>query len=853
MLAPWQHPGALVINRAMRSTADAPAAQTPSGSRGVRLAWFRFGAYGPQRWSAYLYLVLLVGLVGGVALGSVAAARRTQSAFPAFLVSTNPSDLDIDNGTYNPKLLAKVRALPNVTSVQSYVSLNILPIKPDGSLDFANPFGNLEEAGTLSNLYIRQDKLTIVAGRMLDPHLRDQVVVSKFAADTFGLHVGQKELVGIFPNSDFNNEGLPNGRAPRRLTLTIVGIGVFNDEVVQDDVDRIPRVLLSPELARPLAICCGTYAWTGIQVRHGAAHVQAVLKEYLSHLPAGTLPYVHLTSVVEEQGEQAVRPLSLALGVFGVIAGLAALVIGSQSISRLVRRSSSDREVLRALGGGPADTTADGLLGILAAVALGALCACGVAIAMSPLAPLGPVRAVVPAPGVAFDWTVLGIGTGALFGVLAGVAVLSSWWDAPHRRSRRQPGAVRSSVLVEKAAATRLPTAVVTGIGFALEPGRGRTAVPVRSAIFGTVVAVVVLVSALTFGNSLDALVSHPSLYGWNWDYSLTANAGYGDIPLAAARAGFARDPSVSAWAGGYYSVLPVDGQEVPVLGWYPNAALGLSMLSGHGLQTSDQVVLGAETLHDLGKKLGDTVVVTSGSARRTLSIVGTATMPTVGVGHGLHLSMGTGAVLDYELIPALDRNIQQETAFSGPNVIFARFRPGARSAAALQALEKVVDGLNAATGGHGNVLLSGPEHPGQIVDYRAMGETPAFLAAGLGLGAVSALGLTLAASVRRRWRDLALLKALGFTRGQLATAVAWQASVSVVIGTAIGIPAGLLLGRWLWGVFADELYAVPRASVPAWSIVAVGVGALVMANVVALLPARRAARVPTALVLRSE
>ena len=569
-------------------------------------------------------------------------------------------------------------------------------------------------------------------------------------------------------------------------------------------------------------------------------------------MPAGSLPYVHLTSVIEEQGEQAVRPLSLALGVFGVIAGLAALVIGSQSITRLVRRSSSDREVLRALGGGPADTTADGLLGILAAVALGALGAAGVAIAISPLAPLGPVRAVLPAPGVAFDWTVLGAGTGALFAVLAGMAVLSSWWDAPHRRSRRNPGPVRSSVLAERAAATRLPTAAVTGIGFALEPGQGRTAVPVRSAIFGTIVALVVLVSALTFGNSLDALVSHPSLYGWNWDYSLTANVGYGDIPLAAARAGFARDPSVSAWAGGYYSVLPVDGHEVPVLGWNPNADLGLSMLSGHGLQSSDQVVLGTETLHDLGKKLGDTVVVTSGSTTRTLSIVGIATMPTVGVGHGLHLSMGTGAVLDYQLIPVANRNIQQR-ASSGPNVIFARFRPGARSGAALKALEKVLDDLNAGTGSNGNVVLSGAEHPGQIVDYRTMGETPAFLAAGLGLGAVSALGLTLAASVRRRWRDLALLKALGFTRGQLATAVAWQASVSVVIGTAIGIPAGLVLGRWLWDLFAAELYAVPRASVPTWSIVVVGLGALVLANAVALLPARRAARVPTAVVLRAE
>ena len=64
--------------------------------------------------------------------------------------------------------------------------------------------------------------------------------------------------------------------------------------------------------------------------------------------------------------------------------------------------------------------------------------------------------------------------------------------------------------------------------------------------------------------------------------------------------------------------------------------------------------------------------------------------------------------------------------------------------------------------------------------------------------------------------------------------------------------PIGLVLGRWLWTLFAEELYAVPLASVPT-SLVAVGVGALVVAYVVALLPARHVARFPTALVLGAE
>ena len=133
------------------------------------------------------------------------------------------------------------------------------------------------------------------------------------------------------------------------------------------------------------------------------------------------------------------------------------------------------------------------------------------------------------------------------------------------------------------------------------------------------------------------------------------------------------------------------------------------------------------------------------------------------------------------------------------------------------------------------------------------MGSTPALLAGALALGAVIALGLTLSASVHRRRRELALLKTLGFTRRQLATTVAWQASVSVGIGTLIGVPAGIALGRVLWVLFAQELYAVPQPTVSVlWTAVVV-VGAMALANLVAAIPGWRATRTPTALVLRAE
>src|ERR1019366_7108721 len=72
-----------------------------------------------------------------------------------------------------------------------------------------------------------------------------------------------------------------------------------------------------------------------------------------------------------------------------------------------------------------------------------------------------------------------------------------------------------------------------TGLNFALEPGRGRTAVPVRSALFATALAVVIAVATLTFGDGLSTLVSNPPLYGWNWSYAIQASGGYGDVPLS--------------------------------------------------------------------------------------------------------------------------------------------------------------------------------------------------------------------------------------------------------------------------------------------------------------------------------
>ena len=505
--------------------------------------------------------------------------------------------------------------------------------------------------------------------------------------------------------------------------------------------------------------------------------------------------------------------------------------------------------MLRALGADPKMTIGDGLIGTLGAVLAGTLLAGVVAVGLSPLGPLGPIGALAPF-ALRVDWAVVGLGMAILAVALGTLAVVVAFRAAPHRvvtRLERE----RASGVTRAVTAAGLPPAAVTGIRFALEPGVGRNAVPVRSAILGAVLAVMVVISTITFGSSMNTLVSHPALYGWNWSADIDGGGGLGDIPAQNVGRLLNADPLVKGWTGVYFSTLQIDGVNVPVMGGSPHASVGPPLLSGRPFDKVNQVVLGASTLAQLHKHLGDTVTVGApGTGLTTLRIVGTATMPSIGVTGSSHLEMGSGALLSYTLIPPKARNVF-DVQQPGPNAVLVRFKQGANPATATASLQAIVRKNPQIKGDGGSVL--GVERPAEILNYRTLGTTPTLLGVFLAAGAVIALGLTLVTSVRRRRTDLALLKSLGFTKRQLASAIAWQASVAVGIGCVIGIPLGIALGRFLWDLFVRQINAVPDPTIPATSIVLIGVGALILANLVAAVPGRIAARTPTAQLLRSE
>ena len=835
----------------------------------LQVAWYRFTATFGRRWGGYLSIVLLIGLTGGTAMGSIAAARRTQSSFATFLASTNPSDMNLANVSA-PVLTNDLERLPGVQQARSALYINAFPLARTGAAIIPPSYVDDEVTalGSLDGEYFDQDRVTVTRGRMAGLDAANEFVATTQAAQLLGWHVGQVVPVGFYTGAQTNEPGFGTTKMKPTLQLDmkLVGLVVFNNEVVLDEVDRYPAFLLfTPAVTRPLSagVQDATY---GLKLRDGAQGVPAVEREIIRALPKGTTYNFHVTSVVEGQVDRTVKPEAIALGAFGAIAMLAALLIAMQVIGRQLQAGSDDLEVLRALGASRTVVMADGLLGVLGSVLLGSLLAVGVAIGLSPLSPIGPVRPVDPSAGTAIDSSVLGFGLLVLIGAIGAGAAALAYRSSSRLRQQGTTRATLGSSFARLVASSGAAAPAVAGVRFAVEPGRGRTAVPVRSALFGTVLAMVIVVATLTFGSGLNTLVSPPALYGWNWNYALASSY----IVPPQARSLLADDRFVAAWSGVSFANAQIDGQIVPILLASPNAKVTPPVLSGHSLEANNQIVLGAATLAQLHKSVGDTVIASYGTPKDApvyvpptpLLIVGTATLPAIGATQTRHTSMGTGAIVSVDIEPPAFKEFihSPDPTLNGPNMIFVRLRAGAPPAEALATLHRIADVANKAFAAVPNSAAAGAsvevlpvQYPAEIENYRTIGSTPVLLASGLAIGAVVARGLTLAASVRRRRRDLALLKALGFSERQLAACVAWQSTVAVAVGVIVGTPLGIALGRWLWALFAHEIFAVPSATVPTLALVYVGLGALVLANVVAALPGRYAARTPTALVLRAE
>jgi hypothetical protein len=801
------------------------------------------------RWQAWAVLVLLVAVAGGAVLAAAAGARRTSSAYPRYLRASHASDLLVSvAGTGLPGYYSALARQPGIALVAPAVGLNVQPVTHAGRLDLATATA----APADGRLGRTLDVPKVLAGRLPGPGRPGEIAVDQIAAARLHLHVGSTLPMMALPNGGLPGSGDSGGKpaALRKLTERVVGIVITRASVDPvTDTDKVPFILASAALWHRIGP--GYLAFDGayVKLRPGATaggvtrEAQALVRRFPK---TGGQAYVADESTQVAAIEQSIRPEAVALAIFAVVLACTALLIVGQAATRLLLQAGSDNPVLAALGMTRRQLTVAGLIEVAVAGAAGAILAAGAAIAASPLMPIGAARLAEPAPGISTDWLVLPIGATAIVVLLLARAAWPAWrlGSSPGIREPAAAATGRRAWL----AGLGLPVTVTAGVRLALEPGQGRTAVPVRSALVGTTLSVLAVTAAFTFGASLLNLVHTPRLYGQAWDAAIDLQ--FQVISPAQAQQRFGTNPGVTGWTYGDHGIIGVNGQLVPAIGLAPGRGplISPTLLAGRAPRTSHEIVLGTSTLRRLGLQVGQQVTVTVSGQRMPDRIVGSAVFPNFGQGSFTPTDLGEGA----ETTAAVLRPQAVPTGgLAGYEFVLLRFTQGPGRAAAVTRFRRSMTHFCSEIQQSTCVELS--QRPNGVTNYARIDGTPEVLAVLLAALGVAVLGQLVVVSSRRRRHDFAILKALGLLRRQVSEVTAWQVSTLAALALLIGLPLGVAVGRWSWQLFGKGLGIPADAIVPVPLVLLMVPAVILIANAVALWPGRSAARVSPAQVLRVE
>ena len=850
------------------------------------VVWYRLRADARVRWRTLALIAVLVGIGGGVALTAFAGARRTSSAVPQMLAYSRPDDGEVSFGGFCPpprvtgpaaRSLAPLPGTARVLRLPQVAAYSRMPylffsVSPSGAgLGSVNVTASADVQG-----FRTIDRPLMVAGRFPSPRRPLDAAVNELAAQRLHLRVGSRLTLYAYSEKQVLACGLagagarPPAPSGPRFTVRVAGIARTPIDVnaivplaAAQGVDYEGQVnlFLTPAFLLHYAAALGVPVqdvggMNGYWVRlHGglaewnafAAGVSRL--DHSTFLQAGGLggggAGLQFAAASAERGTHLE---AVALLLFGALAALVTLLLAGQALARQVLLEEADLTVLAGLGMSRAQIVAMVVLRAVLTGVAGGVLAIAVATAASPLMPVGLARQAEISPGISADAVVFTAGLLAIVVLMAALAALPAWRVSSHGPGRRSGGTRRPGTpqLAGALARSSLPLTTVLGVRFGLERGHGRSTVPVGTALAGAAVALMAVAAALTFGASLDQLVTSPWQQGWNWDV-LVGNPNTVTDPTGHIVPRLAADPLVGSYSaltnlnGGF----TVDGAAVGnVLVFDPlKGAVFPPLLQGRPPRAPGEIVLGSSTLRQIGRHIGQTVKLRTPVGTTTaMKVVGRMIVPSVA--DLLTNGLGQGA-----WVPAsYFRRFKAELA-GRPNVpplfydLFAvRYAPGVPPAQAYARLRH----------DFGPTVLR--QLPGlNIVNLQSVNGLPLVLAGLAACLGAAALGNTLTIFVRRRRRDLAILKTLGFRRRQVAATVAWQSTTFILAALALGLPLGVAAGRWAWDLAAAQLQSAAPPAVPALAIALIVPAALLAGNVLAALPARTAARTPPAIALRQE
>ena len=796
-----------------------------------------------RRWRSWLAIAILISLVGGLVLAAAAAGRRTESAFPRFVAAHG-----FDAFVYADQPEPKVASLPGVSSATKIV----IPDIGNASCQCTHPISQSGFSVVFASKGIAPYRL--LSGRLPDPASTNQVLASFTLQQDYGVRVGTVIHVPFEAPSEAAayenpNVGLPNPRGPS-VAFHVVGIEATEYDFPSGTAPSY-QLFTTPAFARSVLPRSAVEYQYFVRLRHGAADIPR-FDEAVSALGhrgqgegfvAGSSEDGQATAV-----EGSIHPQALGWWFLAALAALVGLAVIGQALGRQSIIESEDYPTMAALGVSRRQLVALGSARNLVVGLVGAVGAVGIAAALSPIAPLGEARIAETATGVSFDALVLPLGALATVAIVLALGVWPSVRAARTLRSGDASVASRPSSVVGFLAGTGSPPSAVIGVRNALERRSGGATVPLGSTLLGTVLAVVALCGTGVFGASLSHLTATPRLYGEPAQLSFNLDGGPPDPALLRSLARNRAVTGVTDGVGaGEFSVnnVIVGG----LVGTPVRGPLLVSVVDGRLPTASNEIALGATTMRQAGAHLGSLVHIGAAKhsgTRRTvaLRVVGQVSLPVLGG----FVSLGTGAVLtnaaldDAQCPPGPGRAAcrAQVVQHSGSGIL-ASFVSGPKGRAAIKYYFDRNQGLAAF-----------PVIPTSLVNFGEAVNFPLIFGVMLAVFGGATLAHLLIVSVSRRRREIGLLKVLGFVNGQVASSVAWQATTLALVGIVLGVPFGVVVGRAVWHTFANNLGVVPVSVVPVALLALLAAGVLVVANLIAVVPALVATRSKPGVLLRT-
>ena len=780
------------------------------------------------RWRAWLGLTLIMGIAAGAVISSAAGARRTDTSYSRFVRSMRGPDAFVFETT-DPAFAsiteAQLKTLPEVASTAPLVGYT--STEPDVNL-----------AAPLDNRYGSvMGRAKLLSGRA--PVRSDEVMVSFVVAEARHLHVRSQLTVHMLPATASPDV---DAGPPLTLRMRVVGVEARAGEFPPQGNNAFRMVWFSAAFAHEHAGRLAEAPATAVRLKNGAGTFTSFLRE-TDRLGGGRPSAVFRFRDQALNTQRSIHLQGVALWLLTALLAVTVALILSQLFFRQALLEARDHTALRALGMERGQLWAIGI-GRAALIGLaGSAVAVVTALALSPLTPVGIARIAEPRPGLYADFAVLAAGAVGTLCLAVAAAAYPSWRAARAPSTHVAEAAGVPTALRDALARSSVPPAVAAGVRLALDPGRGRSAVPIRSTVIGAALGVGALAGALVFNGSLAHLLDSPRLYGVAWDARVTTTASRDVAGLAAT---VQSDPDVRDLAIGYVGVgLQVRSARADAIVLQPlSGSFQPRVLEGRLPLGPDEILLGTRTLSQAHAHVGDRVPVTllGVPGEASLRVVGRGVMPSSSDVSGL----GTGASMSMEAVRTLLSPSGVATPPPLDNLVM-RFQPGVDAAQARARLTQAIAPFGP------TFVVVAPDKPNDVVNFGRVQSLPLVLAGLLAALAAATIGHLLVTSIRRRGRDLAIVKTLGFVPRQVRTAVAWQATTLAVVAMAIGLPLGVAAGRWAWIVFARSIGIVPAPEVPILVLLLVVPGTVVVANLVAVVPGELAARLRPGRALRAE